>query len=135
MIDEKLKEKLKAANIKYTEGIKQVMKSLSMFDNPVDITQIQNKIEKKIHLATVYRIFEKLEKAMIINRLQFNEQKSLYELNKAPHDHFICNNCNRVIDIFIDKNELRSAESSIGKRYKVKIQTSSINFIGKCKKC
>ena len=132
---ETIKVHLNVAYIKATDSAIEAYRIISNSQNPLTISQIKEKMEVQTHSATLYRILEKFVKAGLAKRLQFNEQKSLYEINKLPHNHFICENCNKVIDIYLKDEELQTAKNLVSKNYNVQVKAASINFTGRCKDC
>lgn len=122
------------AKIKYTRIVEEIIVSLSICEEPLPVFELTKHFSKKIHLATVYRVLEKLTQAGFVTKLQFNDQKSFYELIKKPHHHFICSSCSRVIDIQME-DELFESKKLVEKNYHIQINESSIQFNGICDKC
>ncbi len=132
---ENISQILKMYDIKSTLGTILIYKILDKSDNPISLIEIKKKVNGEIHLATIYRILEKLENKGVVNKLQFNEQKSFYELNRSPHNHFICSHCNKVIDIYLESENLSFIKKDILNKYNLKVQSASINFTGICSEC
>ena len=72
---------------------------------------IYNKIREagdEVGLATVYRVLTQFESAGILVKLNFEDNRSVYELSSNPefddhHDHMVCIDSGSVIEF---KNEL-----------------------------
>ena len=72
---------------------------------------IYNKIREigdEVGLATVYRVLTQFESAGILVKLNFEDNRSVYELSSNPefddhHDHMVCIDSGAVIEF---KNEL-----------------------------
>jgi len=91
-----------------------------------------NKYEK-ISRATIYNNLEVLAQAGLIKKLNFNNNKLLYEksLNKKQHDHIICEICGKIIE-FCDpriKNILDSVEEIAN----FQVHSHALYVYGQCK--
>jgi len=51
----------------------------------------------------------------------------------TPHDHFVCERCHCVEDIFLDDNEEITIAAQ--KKFDGKIRSHTTTFYGICKKC
>lgn len=67
-----------------------------------DVYRLLINEEIEIGLATVYRVLTQFEQAGILHRSQFDNGKSIFELDEGDHhDHLVCNVCGKVVE-FID---------------------------------
>lgn len=96
---------------------------------------VYNVVRKKlprISLGTVYRIlkdFDQKDKAQII----LSKKAAHFDADMTPHTHFVCQQCDRVFDIF---DECYKCGILDKKRTKVgKINNYKIIFYGICKNC
>jgi len=88
---------------------------LEIFENSSErhltAEDIYNKIREvgdEVGLATVYRVLTQFESAGILVKLNFEDNRSVYELSSNPefddhHDHMVCIDSGSVIEF---KNEL-----------------------------
>tara|TARA_B100000965_G_scaffold158925_1_gene132455 strand:- start:143 stop:562 length:420 start_codon:yes stop_codon:yes gene_type:complete len=88
---------------------------LEIFENSeerhLSAEDIYNKIREagdEVGLATVYRVLTQFESAGILVKLNFEDNRSVYELSSNPefddhHDHMVCIDSGSVIEF---KNEL-----------------------------
>lgn len=87
----------------------------------------------KISLGTVYRNLNLLADCGEILRLNCGDGTDHFDATIAPHYHFICEGCSRVLDLempsieFIDE---KAAENFDGK-----IKGHQVYFYGECKSC
>jgi len=90
--------------------------------------------EKKIGLATVYRVLTQFEAAGLVTRHHFEGGNSVFEINKgAHHDHIVCVKCGRV-DEFVDEMiELRQKE--IAEKQGYQMTDHSLHIYGVCPEC
>ena len=64
-----------------------------------------------VGLATVYRVLTQFEQAGILVRHRFDDDKSVYELNKGGHhDHLLCIQCGRVEEFYDPEIEKRQKQ-------------------------
>lgn len=92
---------------------------------------VSNKIPK-IGIATVYRNVSILVENKLIEKIQVTEKITRYDGNKTPHNHFICNNCNVIYDVF---EEIKINTNVLKNKHEFKIDSKKINLFGICKKC
>ena len=86
---------------------------------------------KNISMGTIYRNLAQLVKKKLIRELNISGV-SHYDGNMTPHQHFICNKCNSIIDYSTlnDWNEKMMIETN-----KFDIQAVDIMFSGLCQRC
>jgi len=89
--------------------------------------------------STVFRNLSFLEKEGMIQKVNFGDGISRYELVKENnhHHHIVCLNCKKVIDFFdedLDKL-VKKIEKKFEENNKFKIKSHQFEFFGYCKKC
>lgn len=104
----------------------------------VDAYQINNSLKMdgiEISIATIYRVLGSFEKANIIDKLNFGNDQSIYELKNVEdhHDHLICTKCGLVIE-FIN-SQIESLQLKIADENNFKVQSHTLNIYGTCAKC
>ncbi len=108
-----------------------------------DIYLAVHKAYPGIGLTTVYRTLELLSQMGLVLKFDFGDGRSRYELAEGPgakhHHHLVCTGCGRIIDYseFIDEEVkvLKRIEKSLSRKYKFKINSHQIHFLGLCGKC
>lgn len=102
--------------------------------------EIYEHVRKKcpeIGLATVYRTVQLFEQINIIDRLNFDDGCSRYELSidggDHHHHHLICESCGKVIEV--EEDLLEELEERIENKYYFKIKNHKVKFYGICSKC
>lgn len=97
-----------------------------------------------IGLTTVYRTLEILVNLGLVNKFDFGDGRSRYELSenittKTHHHHLVCTSCGKIIDYSDFLNEeiefLNKIEKKLGKKYDFKIEDHFIRFTGLCTVC
>lgn len=89
------------------------------------------KILPRISLATVYRNLEQFAQTGKV--LAINGTIKRFDGDVSDHQHFICNSCGKVYDIFCQTPEIKNFKKHTHKIGKV--ENYQITFNGKCEKC
>lgn len=87
-----------------------------------------------LSLGTVYRNIKLLEEKGIIKSVAVVNGCERYDALTAPHSHFVCSGCGRVIDVFLTNNteELTKGLRADGIK---RIDSLSLTYYGVCDKC
>ena len=85
-----------------------------------------------ISLGTVYRNLQVLREDGKILELNYGKGQSHYDGNAAPHYHFVCEKCGRILDFsdtaaFVDDSFLAAAPG--------KVTSYRLECYGVCKDC
>ena len=131
---ELLNQYLTENNLRQTPERYIILKYIYKITTHFDIDFLYNHINKKekISRATIYNNLEILSKARLIKKINFNDNKILYEkcLNKKQHDHLVCNNCGKIIE-FCDPR-IKNILDGIEKIAKFQIHSHTLNVYGEC---
>ena len=74
-----------------------------------DITKIiEEKISEKISLATIYNTVHAFKKKGYLKEISINNEKNYFDTNINSHHHFFDIKKNELIDIDLDKIELKT---------------------------
>jgi Fur family transcriptional regulator, peroxide stress response regulator len=87
----------------------------------------------RISLATVYRNLQRLVEDGKIRTVLLGERVARYDPETTDHDHFICESCGRVIDLFLDRNRQVDLTRLVSDGYLV--STHSLTVYGVCQVC
>ena len=91
----------------------------------------------EIGLATVYRTLELLTELTIVDKINFGDGVSRYDLRHEGaqhfHHHLICISCGAVDEIH--ENLISDAEKVVEERYGFKIKDHRLTFHGICHRC
>jgi len=140
-----LEKILKKSEFRMTFPRKVIIELLSNTKDHLLAKEIYLKINVKypdIGLTTIYRTLDLLVGMGLINKFEFGEGQSRYELAwdfKEHHHHLICIKCGKIIDYndFID-DEIKffdKIQKFLSKKYKFSINNHEIIFYGKCNLC
>jgi Fe2+ or Zn2+ uptake regulation protein len=98
--------------------------------------EIYRRVRKKlprISLATVYRNLQRLVEEGKIRAVLLGERVARYDPETSDHDHFICESCGRVIDLFLEPTRQVDLTSLANDGYVV--TTHKLTVYGLCREC
>jgi len=102
-----------------------------------DVHNIVRQQSNDIGLATVYRTLELLSELEILQKMDFGDGRSRYEINESTsphhHHHLICLTCGKVIEFADDLME--DLENIIAKNSNFTIVDHQVKFYGYCQEC
>ena len=128
-------ETLKDAGLKVTHPRTKILDILqSNPDMHLSADEIHNKLvdhNESIGLATVYRVLTQLEVAGLIQKNQFSDNQSSYEIKKQHHDHLICTKCGKIIEFIND--DLETLQEKISDKYQFRLDSHVMTLFGVCK--
>jgi Fur family ferric uptake transcriptional regulator len=128
-------ETLKDAGLKVTHPRTKILDVLqSNPDMHLSADEIHNKLvdhNESIGLATVYRVLTQLELAGLIQKNQFSDNQSSYEIKKQHHDHLICTKCGKIIEFMND--DLEALQEKISDTYQFRLDSHVMTLFGVCR--
>ena len=86
-----------------------------------------------LSLGTVYRNLRQLEEMGLVTRVTSVNDKERYDANTMDHVHFVCSECERVIDLH--PADIESIMKSCAHFYGVRAERISIVLGGVCQNC
>jgi Fe2+ or Zn2+ uptake regulation protein len=89
-----------------TRQLEQVFQALQGDPTHPFADEIYRRVRKqlpRISLATVYRNLHRLVEEGKIRTVRLDERVVRYDPETSDHDHFICERCGRVIDLFLGR--------------------------------
>ena len=89
--------------------------------------------DNNIGQATVYRNINKLCENKKIRKIQVGQSIDHYDGDLSPHYHFICDKCNKIIDIF--DNECEKIIEKVIKNYDLEVTNYELIISGLCNEC
>jgi len=125
-----LKNLLEESNLKTTPQRLAILKELNTKGH-ASIEEIYETIKEmfpSISLATIYKNINAMKEEGIISEICLH-QKPKFEIDKAPHAHFICKKCGSVQDIPF--NDI--IKNDFDKKYPD--SKKELYIYGVCKKC
>lgn len=103
-----------------------------------DVHDILRTEKAEIGLATVYRTLELLSDLGILQKMEFGDGCSRYEVNDTDptrhhHHHLICTKCGKVEEF--DEDLLETLEADIERKTSFRTLDHQVKFFGICKEC
>ncbi len=131
------KTELNQADLRATPARMAIMQLLESAKEPVDTASIIDylqKVDMPTDRATVFRIMNTFTQKGITKPIQFQENKTRYELaSKDHHHHLICENCGKVE--VIEDTVIPALERHIEKKHNFTVKRHSLEFFGLCRNC
>lgn len=91
----------------------------------------------EIGLATVYRTLELLTELKVVDKINFGDGVSRYDLRREGaehfHHHLVCIECGAVDEI--QEDLLEDVEKIVEERWRFKIKDHRLTFHGICHRC
>lgn len=125
---------LKDKNLKVTPQRLTITQELYL-NGHMNIDQIYLALIKKfpsISLATIYKNINTMLEVFFISEVKLPNQKNVYELMKEKHTHLVCKNCNEIIDI---KLNIQNIVKEIEEKKDFYITSENLVFEGICQEC
>src|SRR5262249_52021125 len=94
----------RGARKRKTRRLEQVFAALQGDHTHPFAYEIYRRVHRKlprISLATVYRNLHSLVEEGKIRTLVLDEQGARFDPETSQHDHFVCERCGRVVDLFL----------------------------------
>ena len=98
-----------------------------------EVYQCVRKVLPRISLGTVYRNLQRLVDEGKIRMFLLGERVARYDPLVTEHDHFICQLCGRVEDIFLEQDRRVNLTPLMEKGFTVTVLSMTIH--GLCKRC
>lgn len=98
--------------------------------------EIYRRVRKKlprISLGTVYRNLQRLVEEGRIRTLLLGERVARYDPVVSNHDHFICQACGRVVDVFLERDRRVNLTPLV--RAGFAVTTHNLTVHGLCQAC
>lgn len=84
-----------------------------------------------VGLATVYRVLTQFEQAGIVQRHNFENNLSVFEIaQEEHHDHLVCNQCGKIIEFHND--EIEALQEKVADKNGFILSGHSLILYGTC---
>jgi len=129
---------LKSAGLKVTLPRLKILEVLEKSPNhhlsAEDIYRALIEQNEEVGVATIYRVLTQFEESGIVNKLNFENNLSVYELsNVEHHDHLVCVKCNEIVEFQDDVIETHQLQ--IAKQHGFQLTDHSLYLYGLCRRC
>jgi Fur family ferric uptake transcriptional regulator len=137
---EKMRNEFKKRDYKFTPQRQAVLEVLVEHkESHLSVDEIYYYVKLKhpdLGMATVYRTLDLLCTLGMVQKLNFGDGKSRFEVSKEEkhqHHHLICLNCNDIIEVKGDL--LIQLEAMIEKEYNFETTDHVLQIYGYCHRC
>lgn len=86
-----------------------------------------------VHLSTVYRTLEALERLGVVDHTHMGHGRAVYHLSDQAHQHLLCEACGTVIEVPDDT--FAELAATLAARYTFSIRPSHFAVLGRCGAC
>ena len=136
---EEMLELLRADGGRITTGRRAIVQALmGGVDHHVTADDIASAVQAEhpdVHLSTVYRTLDALERLGAVNRLNLGAKGAVYHLADPAHahHHLVCEQCGAVIELTEDT--VAPLEGDLAKRYGFAMSRHALTITGRCSNC
>ena len=118
---------------KQRQAVLQVIKDSEEHLTANEVFDHARRLLPGISFATVYNSLRYLKSERLIGEVRFGMDATRYDRNLARHDHAICNNCGKLVDLdlHIPNGLLREA----AERSKFEAESIELTLHGLCPDC
>ena len=126
-----------ATTIRYSkkrEAIYQALQGTTSHPSAEWLYQTLKPEHPDLSLGTVYRNLVFFQQQGMVKSVGVVNGQERFDACVAPHCHFVCTGCSRVIDL--DKLELNeNADALVTEQYGFHVDRHEFTFFGNCKSC
>lgn len=94
--------------------------------------RVQN-VSPRVSLGTVYRNLQRLTEEGKIRTVRLGERNARYDPTLEEHDHFICQCCGRVDDVWLKRDRRVNVTPLVAKGFTIIDQSLAVH--GLCPQC
>jgi Fur family ferric uptake transcriptional regulator len=92
------------------------------------------KINPHVGYATIYRTLKLLKECELLSERHFDEGQARYEIaGEHHHDHFICENCGKIIEF--EEEELERLQQVVAQKIGAVLRRHKMELYGLCADC
>jgi Fur family ferric uptake transcriptional regulator len=133
---QRLLDLLRAEGGRVTTGRRAIVQALMTApDHHVtadDVAEIVQADHPDVHLSTVYRTLEALERLGALVRLNLGPGPAIYHLADHAHHHFVCERCGAVIEL--DVTLVGPSVDALVQRHQIG-EAHRLTITGRCREC
>jgi Fe2+ or Zn2+ uptake regulation protein len=86
-----------------------------------------------VHLSTVYRTLEALERLGVVDHVHLGHGRAVYHLADDRHHHLMCERCGAVIEV--PEEVFDDLSATVRQRYGFTLQPKHFAVLGRCHAC
>lgn len=137
-LHDKFTEYLTQQDQRYTTQRREIVDAIINKKDHFEIDEFISEVHlqgKRLARATVYRTVKQLLDAKLIQKIDAGNGRIYYEYNEAlqHHDHIICNQCGKILEI--KNNHIEKAIKLECIKLGFQAEYRSLHIYGTCKEC
>lgn len=86
-----------------------------------------------VHLSTVYRTLDALERLGIVDHTHLGHGRAIYHLTDEPHQHLVCESCGAVVEV--PDATFADLAAQLWTGYRFTLRPSHFAVLGRCAAC
>lgn len=98
-----------------------------------DVTAVVQAGYPDVHVSTIYRTLDTLERHGVIERVSIGSGGAVYHPTDHIHHHLICEVCGTVIEL--DEDALTPLSADLQRRHGFALSTHPVTLNGRCREC
>jgi len=138
MLEQPILKQLKEMKYRLTACRKVIISIFENSDIPLTVQEINRFLKRsgiRVNKTTIYRELDLLKRLGFVKEVEFGDGKKRFENAAASHHHhFVCQNCESVSDIKINK-EFEKLEQKLVKPRNFQVTDHILEFFGLCRNC
>jgi Fur family transcriptional regulator, ferric uptake regulator len=87
----------------------------------------------EVHLSTIYRNLEELERLGVVEHVHFGHGPATYHVAPSTHGHLVCQECGAITEI--DDARFGPFVASIRENYGFSVDVHHFAMLGRCAEC
>lgn len=129
-------DNLKAHGGRITHARKAVLQALVTAKTHVTAEDLLNIVQKQfpeVHISTVYRTLDALEKLGVVDHVHLGHGKAVYHLTDNSHQHIVCELCSSVEEV--PYQLFTELQGNLKEKYGFQMRMNHFAVIGTCRRC
>lgn len=107
------------------------------YDHPTasDVYESVRQKRPRMGLASVYRILHMLVEQGWIKEIRYNDETCHYDGRVERHDHVVCTECGKLIDVSVGISVPPDTLESVAKAAGIVLSSYELRLYGTCRAC
>jgi len=98
-----------------------------------DLAALVQKAQPDVHLSTIYRSLDALERIGIVDHVHLGHGRAVYHLADEPHQHLVCEVCGAVVEV--PDATFAALSDTLRQGYGFSIRPNHFAVLGRCRAC
>jgi Fe2+ or Zn2+ uptake regulation protein len=127
---------MRASGVRITAARRAVVEALVAADDHVtadDLAAAVASAAPDVHLSTVYRTLDALEKLGVVTHVHLGHGRAVYHLTDHLHQHAVCEACGHVVELPDDV--MRDVQTRVRRETGFQLDPHHFALVGRCAHC